>query len=185
MNSFQSTDVGYTPTAKALHWLVVALLVFQYVVAWKMPHIGRNTVPDTIINLHFSLGVLIIAVIVVRLGWRFTHPEPTPLAGLLPWQVHTARTLHWLLYVLLIVIPVLGWMNASFRGYDVSFFGLFTMPKLVGTRAPGFGWTGDVHMLMSYYVLLPLAGLHVVAALYHRFIRRDGVLARMLPNGWA
>jgi cytochrome b561 len=93
--------------------------------------------------------------------------------------------LHWTLYVLLVVIPVLGWMNASFRGYDVRFFGLFAMPKLIGARAPGFGWTGDVHMLISYYALLPLAGLHVVVALYHRFIRRDGVLARMLPNGWA
>jgi cytochrome b561 len=183
MSSYQTTDVGYTPTAKALHWLVVALLAVQYIVAWNMPHIGRNTVPDTIINLHFSLGVLIVAVIIVRLGWRLTHPEPTPLAGLPPWQAYTARALHWVLYALLIVIPVLGWMNASFRGYEVRFFGLFAMPKLVGTRAPGFGWTGDVHMLVSYYALLPLIGVHVAAALYHRLVRRDSVLARMLPNG--
>jgi len=185
MNPYQRTDLGYTPAAKAFHWLVVALLVVQYGVAWKMPHIGRNTIPDTIINLHFSLGVLIIAVLVVRLGWRVTHPEPTPIAGLPPWQLYVARAVHWALYALLVVIPALGWMNASFRGFDVSFFGLFTMPKLVGTRAPGFGWTGDVHIILSYYVLLPLAGLHVAATLYHQFVRRDGVLARMLPSGWA
>ena len=177
------STAGYTPLARLLHWLVVALLIVQYVVAWTMPHIGRNTVPETLINLHFSLGALVLAVVVVRLGWRWTHGEPAPLDGIPPWQVASARVLHWLLYLLLFAIPILGWINASWRGFDVSVFGLFTLPRLVATRAAGFGWTGDVHALLSYYVLLPLIGLHVLAALYHSLVRRDGVLARMLPGG--
>jgi len=177
------STAGYTPVARLLHWLVVALLIVQYVVAWTMPHIGRNTVPETLINLHFSLGALVLAVVVVRLGWRWTHGEPAPLDGIPPWQVASARVLHWLLYLLLFAIPILGWINASWRGFDVSVFGLFTLPRLVATRAAGFGWTGDVHALLSYYVLLPLIGLHVLAALYHSLVRRDGVLARMLPGG--
>src|SRR5665213_829975 len=105
------TAGGYTPTAKVLHWLVVALLLAQYTIAWNMPHIGRNTKPDTIINLHFSLGVLVFVVVLVRLAWRWTHAEPVPLDGIPPWQVTTARLVHGLLYALLLVIPVLGWMN--------------------------------------------------------------------------
>lgn len=179
MNRTRTT--GYTATAKALHWLVVLLLIVQYAIAWNMPHIGRNTVPNTIINLHFSFGVVILLALIVRLIWKWTRPEPTPLAGIPPWQITTARIVHYFLYLLLIVIPVLGWMNASFRGFDVSLFGFLTVPKLLATRASGFAWTGDFHIFISYYVLLPLVGLHVLAALYHEFVRHDGVLRRMLP----
>jgi len=88
---------------------------------------------------------------------------------------------HWLLYALLFVLPVLGWLNASWRGFPVIMFGL-ELPKLLATRAPGWGWTGDVHALLATYGLLTLVGLHVAATLYHYFIRRDGVLQRMLPG---
>ena len=172
---------GYNGTAKALHWLVLALLIVQFILAWTMPHIGRNTPVTTLIGLHFSFGAVILVVAVVRLLWRLTHPEPEP-DGLPPWQLIAARLNHWLLYLLLFVVPVLGWINASWRGMPVSVFGLFEMPKLIATRAPGWGWTGDIHGLLADYAILGLVGLHVVAALYHYFIRRDGVLQRMLPE---
>jgi cytochrome b561 len=100
---------------------------------------------------------------------------------MLPWQVRSARAVHWLFYALLIVLPIVGWINASWRGYSVTPFGLFELPKLVATHADGWGWTGDVHAALSNYLLLALVGLHVLAALYHQFIRRDAVLQRMLP----
>jgi cytochrome b561 len=109
---------GYTALAKLLHWSMAALLVGQFAVAWTMPHIGRNTVPGTLINLHFSLGVLLLLVTAVRLAWRWTRPEPAPLDGVPPWQVQSARVVHVLLYVLLFVLPVLGWINASWRGFE-------------------------------------------------------------------
>jgi cytochrome b561 len=174
-------NAGYTGTAKSLHWLIVALLIVQFVLAWVMPEIHRDTKPETLINLHLSFGVLILLVAVVRLAWRATHAEPPPEDGLPPSQMQSARVVHWLLYALLFVLPILGWVNASWRGFPVSVFGLFELPKLVATRAPGFGWTGDVHQLLAYFVLLTLAGLHVTAGLYHYFIRRDHVLQRMLP----
>ena len=176
-------EKGYTPTAKLLHWLVAALIVAQFTVAWLMPHIGRNTKANTIINLHFSLGVLILAVVVVRLGWRWTHSEPAPLDGIPPWQVRSARVIHAILYLLLLIIPLLGWMNASWRGFDVTVFSLFPLPHPIATRTPGLAWTGDVHIILSWYVMLTFVGLHVAAALYHAVVRRDGVLARMLPRG--
>jgi cytochrome b561 len=173
--------LGYTWTAKGLHWVIFALLIVQFIVAWTMPHIGRNTQPDTLINLHLSVGVLILAAVIVRLGWRLTQGEPEPAAGLTPRERLVSHAVHWLLYLLLLVLPILGWINASWRGFPVIMFG-FELPKLVGTRAPGFGWTGDVHGLLTNYAMLALVGLHVAAALYHYFVRRDGVLQRMLPR---
>ena len=146
-----------------------------------MPDIQRDTKPDTLINLHLSFGVLILAVAVVRLAWRATHAEPPPEDGVPPWQAQSARIIHWLLYVLLFVLPILGWINASWRGFPVVMFGL-ELPKLVATRVPGWGWTGDVHSCWPNYAMLALVGLHVAAALYHYFVRRDGVLQRMLPG---
>ena len=171
---------GYTTTAKSLHWLILALLIVQFTVAWTMPEIHRNTPVTTLISLHFTMGIVILAVAIVRLAWRATHGEPEPQDGVPPWQVASARILHWLLYALLFVLPVLGWINASWRGMPIVMFGL-ELPKLVATRAAGWGWTGDVHSLLANYLLLTLVGLHVLAALYHYFIRRDGVLQRMLP----
>jgi cytochrome b561 len=182
MNAPMAAEGGYTPFLKLLHWLVVVLLVVQYAIAWNMPDIGPKTVPNTIINLHFSVGALILGVLVIRLAWRLTHPEPMPVAGLPPWQVISARAVHYLLYILLFAIPILGWVNASFRGFELSFFGVITLPQIVPTRSSGFSWTGDVHIIAAYYVLLPLIGLHILAALYHWLIRKDGVLERMLPG---
>lgn len=173
---------GYTGMAKVLHWLILLLLVVQFIIAWTMPHIGRNTPVTTLISLHFTIGVVILAVAVVRLAWRLTHAEPAPEEDLPPWQVQSARVVHWLLYLLLLLLPILGWINASWRNMPIVMFGL-ELPKLVATRAPGWGWTGDVHTLLANYAMLILVGLHVAAALYHYFIRRDGVLQRMLPGG--
>jgi cytochrome b561 len=172
---------SYTGTAKSLHWLIVALLIGQFIFAWTMPHIGRNTPVTTLISLHFTFGVMILAVAVIRLGWRLTHGEPAPVDGLPPWQVQAARLVHWLLYLLLFFIPLLGWINASYRGMPIVMFG-FELPELVAPRSAAWRWTGNVHGLLANYVLLALVGLHVLAALYHYVVRRDGVLQRMLPG---
>ena len=182
MNSSDANYSGYTGPAKLLHWAILGLLVVQFVVGWLMPHIKRDTQPDTLINLHFSFGVLILGLAVVRLGWRLTRGAPPPEHGLPAWQLQTARVVHWLLYLLLVVVPILGWINASWRGFPVTLFGLVEMPKLVATRMAGFRWTGDVHNALSNYAMLALIGLHVAAALYHHFLRRDRVLLRMLPG---
>ncbi|HMF21671.1 MAG TPA: cytochrome b [Pseudolabrys sp.] len=178
-----ANNIGYSTTAKVLHWLIVVLVLAQFIFALTMPHIGRNTPVTTLISLHFSFGIIILLVALVRLFWRATHAEPAPLDGVPPWQVQSARAIHWLLYLLLLVLPVLGWTNASWRGMPIVMFGL-ELPKLIGIRAPGWGWTGTVHNFLAYYALLTLIGLHIAAGLYHYFIRRDRVLQRMLPGRW-
>ncbi|HEY5280451.1 MAG TPA: cytochrome b [Pseudolabrys sp.] len=178
----EKTGAGYAGTAKTLHWLIVVLLIVQFTIGWLMPDIKRDTPVTTLIGLHFSFGMLILAVAVVRLAYRASHGEPPPEDGIPPWQTTSARAVHWLLYLLLFVVPILGWINASWRDMPVSFFGLFDMPKIVATRAPGWAWSGDIHMVLANYAILGLVGLHVLAALYHYVVRRDGVLQRMLPD---
>jgi cytochrome b561 len=175
------SDNSYTSTAKFLHWLVVALLIVQFSLAWTMP-MGLNAKVGTLIGLHFSFGVLIFIVAIVRLYWRLTHGEPEPLDGLPPWQVQSARLVHSLLYLMIIALPIFGWLNASWRGMPVWFFGLFEVPALISEHAAGWRWTGSVHVFGAEYALLGLVFLHVAAGLYHYFIRRDGVLQRMLPG---
>ena len=177
-----SAQGRYTNFAIFLHWLIFVLLIAQFTIGWTMPHIGRNTPVTTLISLHFSLGVLILGVIVVRLIWRIIHALPALEAGIPPWQVHSAHVIHGLLYLLLAVVPLLGWINASYRGMPVTFFELVQMPQLIGAHAAGWGWTGDIHVLVAEYGILALVGLHVAAGLYHYFIRRDRVLQRMLPG---
>src|SRR5215471_9006476 len=128
---------GYTSTAKFLHWLIVALLVAQYIFAWTMPHIGRNTPVTTLISLHFTYGVIILAVAIVRLVWRIIQGEPVPLNGVPPWQAQSARIIHWLLYVLLLLLPILGWINASWRGMPIVMFGLNYQSRSVRAHRVG------------------------------------------------
>lgn len=178
----------YTATAKVLHWAIVTLLVLQFAVAWTMPGIGRGTEPETLINLHLSFGAVILVVMVIRLLWRLTHPAPPPPEGRPGWQLFAARWVHGVLYVLLFTVPVLGWMNASYRGWHITLFRVIELPSLIAPRAAnaatGFvgAWSGDVHVLLSY-ALIGAIGLHVVGALYHRFVLQDALLGRMLPNG--
>lgn len=172
---------GYTGTAKLLHWLIVALLIAQFIFAWIMPEIRRDTPVSTLISLHFTFGIVILAVAVIRLAWRATHAEPPPEDDLPLWQNRSGQIVHWLLYALLFIVPLLGWINASWRGMPVELAG-FELPNLIAKRAPGWQWTGDVHGLLSNYLMLALVGLHVAAALYHHFVLRDGVLKRMLPR---
>ena len=98
-----------------------------------------------------------------------------------PWQIASARIVHWLLYLLLFVLPILGWINASWRGMPIVMFGLRIAAACRHARA-GLELDRRRSFLLANYLLLALVGLHVLAGLYHYFIRRDGVLQRMLPG---
>jgi cytochrome b561 len=175
---------GYGTVAKALHWLVFALVFAQYIVAIAMPDIGRGTVPGTLINLHMSIGITILLVIVVRWLWRVDHRVPLVTEDLPPWQPSLARATHTSLYACLAVNPILGWANASARDWMGTVFGVAALPRLVAPKARIGMLAGDVHTWLAW-ILLGLIGLHVAAALYHHFVRHDGVLRRMLPGSGA
>jgi cytochrome b561 len=166
----------YDPFARLLHWLIVLLLSAQYVVAWTMPEIHRGTQPVGLIAIHLDLGAFIIAVMIVRVLWRLLRKEPRPAEGTALARA-VAYLTHGLLYLLLIVQPLMGWANASSRGWKVTLLGA-NLPSLMPTGSSLGHSLGDVHGLLAW-VMLGLIGLHVVAGLYHHFVLRDGVLRRM------
>ena len=171
---------NYDPVAKIFHWGVLVLLAAQYAVGWIMPPIHRGTQPERWINLHLSLGTLIILVMLLRLVWRITHPVPLLRDGVPRWLVGLGHATHHTLYALLLVMPVLGWANANSRGWDVTLLWVLPLPNLVPAKASYGHVIGDVHMDLAY-VLLALVALHAAGGLYHHVRLRDGVLQRMLP----
>ena len=172
---------AYDGIAKLLHWLIVVLLVVQFAIAWTMPHITRTTKPIDLIAWHLSIGVFILLVMLVRLSWRARSAVPPPPADLaLPLKL-LSRTTHYLLYGILIILPLLGWTNANARGWEVRLFGFIPLPALVPSGSPWGHRMGDVHMNLAI-ALLVVIGLHVLGALYHQLILRDSLLRRILPT---
>lgn len=170
---------AYRPVAKCLHWLIAVLVLAQFVVAFLMPHIGRNTVPGTLINLHFSLGVCILVVMAIRFSYRQRYPVSLVVPGLHAWERWAARATHLAFYFILLVGPFLGWASASAHKLPVNVFGIISLPDIAAPKARWALTAGDIHAYMMW-VLLALIALHVAAALYHHFFRHDTVLQRML-----
>jgi cytochrome b561 len=170
----------YPATAKRLHWLIVLLVAIQFVTAYLLPHIGRDTPPSTVINLHFSFGILILVVMAARLVHRLRHPVPLEAGDAAPVERFLARTTHRLFYLILLVGPFLGWASASAHKLPVTLFGVVTLPAIAQPGARWANQAGDIHST-AMWALLWLIGLHAAAALYHHLIRRDGTLRRMLP----
>jgi cytochrome b561 len=172
------TDAGYGATAKALHWLIATILVVQFAIGWLMPHVKRGMQPGLAMQVHVSIGIVVLALIVVRLLWRVTHPVP-PESELPRWQRLAAEAVHWALYLLVFVSTLSGWFFVSARGWPLAFFGLFPLPALVREGSRVGAALGEIHENVVW-VLLAVVALHVAAALVHVFVYRDRVMQRML-----
>jgi cytochrome b561 len=170
----------YGTTAKVLHWLVVALLVVQYLIGWLMPDIHRGMKPGDAMTYHISVGIVILLLIMARLAWRIAHPV-APESSLSPWQRLSSEAMHWLLYLLVLATTISGWLFASFRGWSISFFFLTPLPMLSGENPAAIRIINHWHQKFEWSLLI-LIGLHVAAALVHIFIYRNRVMQRMLPG---
>lgn len=168
----------YGPTAKLFHWAIAALLAVQLPLGWLMPDIHRGMTPGLAMSVHISVGMSVLALIVLRLLWRITHPV-APESGLPVWQRITSELIHWLLYATVLLTTLSGWLFASQRGWTIHLFGLAPMPHLVAQGSAVGRSLGGWHETLTW-VLLILVGLHVAAALVHLFVYRDRVMSRML-----
>jgi len=168
----------YGAIARLFHWLIFALVLVQFGIAIVMPHIGPKTLPEGTVRWHLDVGATILCLIVLRLIWRLMHPVEALPAGP-DWMQRAARIAHGLLYAVLLVMPILGWANASTRGFDVHLFGVIPLPKILPYHMKNGGLIGDIHNWIAWYGLTTLVAIHVAAALYHHFVLRDGVLRRM------
>jgi cytochrome b561 len=171
-------EPGYGTLHKIFHWTIFGLLVAQYTVGSIMPHIGKDTRDESWVHWHLMIGAAILFFIVLRMAWRLTRP--VELLAMPTWQTHLANFTHYGLYTLIVIMTLLGWAAANYRGWTVWLFGLVPLPNLA---AKGTAWAhtaGDIHDWMVY-VLLAFIVLHLAGAAYHYFVLRDRVLQRMMP----
>jgi len=181
MGQSERTRQGYSTTAKSMHWLILLLVIAQFIVAILMPDIGPKTVPGTLINLHLSIGVLILVLMAARFVYRQLYPVPLDMPDSPAWERWTAHSTHRAFYFILLIAPFLGWASASAHRFPVDVFGIVSLPAIATPRARWALTAGDVHGYMMW-TLLGLMGLHAAAAFYHHFFRHDGVFQRMLPR---
>ncbi len=175
-----SAPHAYGSIARSFHWLIALLLLLQIPLAFYM--VDQPLGPDKLGNYatHKSVGLLIFSVTALRLAWRLAHPAPTLPAGMPGWQRIAARITHVLLYALMFLMPFTGLLRSQAANFPVSFFGLFTVPALIGADQDFSKGMAAAHEVQGT-ILLSLISAHALAALYHHFIRHDGVLRTMLP----
>jgi cytochrome b561 len=175
----------YRRASRVFHWLTVGLIAVQLPVGLYMSYRGNtldvwDNVTGALYNGHKLIGVTILLVVLCRLANRLMGGTPADEPTIEAWQKIASRLNHWGLYVLLICVPVAGYVGVSlFPALDL--FGLFSLPAVVAPDKEAAKTAFLVHGLLARLLVLLIA-VHVAAALFHHFIRRDNVLARMIPR---
>ena len=172
---------AYTVTARVLHWTTAFLILFMIPLGIVIANDWGGAAQDFLYDLHRSIGVTIIPLVILRIMYRWRHP-PLPLPeDIVPMQRFAAETTHGALYALLVVQPFTGWIATSAYRAPVVVFGWFELPPI---------WPQDrafSDRLFFFHALIGIAiaclvAAHIGAALYHHFVRRDRVLLRMISG---
>jgi cytochrome b561 len=170
---------AYTVTARTLHWTTATLVLINLPLGLVIANQWGGPLQDQLYNLHRSIGALVIPVILTRFLYRLGHsPAPLP-PDVPPMQQLAAHATHWLLYALLIAQPFLGWIGTSAFPAPIVVFGLFELPPIWPPDRPFSDRILFVHSLVGL-AIATLVVMHISAALYHHFVRKDDILARMV-----
>ncbi|MDH5834684.1 cytochrome b [Luteimonas kalidii] len=177
----RNTPERWGAVSQSFHWLIVLLILGLAIVGLTMGDLPRTPKYFWVYTAHKSMGITVLALMLLRLGWRLYAGAPAPVAGTPRWQAAIASGTHWALYALALAMPLSGWLYDSSSGLrPFRFFGLFDMPKLTGPDEWLAERARDAHELL-FWVLVLLVAVHAGAAFYHHLFRRDETLVRMLP----
>ena len=179
-----STQVSnrYGLIAQLLHWAVVVGILLQYVWAWRIDNTDSIREQFSLVTTHKSIGMTVLALVLLRMGWRaFNKPPPYP-PSMARWEINAANLMHALLYLLILLMPLTGWMYTSAAGYGAEFWGLIDVPDFVPTGERLENFMHVAHETIGWVIPIVVA-VHVLAALRHHFALKDDVLKRMVP-GW-
>jgi cytochrome b561 len=175
-----NTHARWGSVSIGLHWTIAALVLLVQVPAGiTMVSVDPGPVQNVFYNIHKTTGIVIFLLAIVRLGWRWSNPVPALPADLPAWQARAARITHALLYIVLLTMPVTGFLYTAMGGFPVPFFGLYDLARLVPENKPAAEVFKLAHLTLQW-VLYIVVLLHVGGALQHHLIRKDGILRRML-----
>jgi cytochrome b561 len=178
---FRNTESRYGVVAQSLHWLIVILVAVQFMLGITAHDLPISLERLVLLTRHKAFGMTILMLMLLRLAWRLYSASPALPAGMDRLQRRLAELSHVLLYILLLTMPVVGWLSSSASNLTVSWFGLFHFPNLVSPDPALAKSMKALHIALAW-VLLALISVHAAAALWHQFVRKDGVLMRMLPH---
>jgi len=172
---------GYTPVARLLHWTVAVLVLLMIPLGIVIANEWGGPAQQFLYNLHKSIGAALIPLVVIRLIYRISHPAP-PLPDDLPAiQQFAAHATHWALYVLILIQPLVGYIMTSAYPAPVPFFGLFNLPPIWPEDRALSTQLSAVHLYIGL-AIAAVAAMHIGAALYHHFVRKDRILMRMISG---
>jgi cytochrome b561 len=174
-----NTDEGYGLVHWLIHWATAVLIAWLFYLGFTMVDLPLSPQKFEDYALHKSLGLTVLALLVLRLIWRSLTPPPPLPDEMKRRDAILAKAVHHGIYVLLVIIPLTGWLYSSATASPPNYFGFFTVPDLIGTSETAGKILRAVHDI-SGKLLLVLLILHVVGALKHHFVDRDDVLRRML-----
>ena len=175
----RNTTTEWGSLARLLHWVIFLLVIVQFVTAWSGGDLPRESAAKLALEArHISFGFTVLLLTIVRIVWRLGNLTPTLPAGTRIERLVAHATLG-LLYLLLLAIPLSGWVAASGHGDALAWFAV-SLPALVQQGSALGRPAHEVHEVLGW-VLLALVALHVLAALKHHFVARNDVLRRMRP----
>lgn len=179
--ALRNTTERWGGLSQAFHWIIVALVVTQVVLARLAHELPLGMEKLAMLARHKSVGITILGLATLRLAWRWANPVPVLPGTLKPMERRLAHLTHGALYALLFAMPLTGWMMSSARGFSVSWFNLVALPDLVPRSRPLYEALNATHEWLAY-ALGAVVLLHIAGALKHHFVLKDEVLRRMLPS---
>lgn len=179
MADTSTAPAHYTRTARLLHWLMAVLILGLFALGFYMQGLPLSPEKLRLYSWHKWAGVTAFALVLVRLVWRVSHPPPPlPASMSRPWRL-AAHMGHALLYLLMIAVPLSGWLMSSAKGIQTVWFGVLPIPDLLAKDQALGDALALTHKALNLIFVAAVTG-HVAAALKHHFIDRDDILTRML-----
>lgn len=178
--TIKNTELRWGAISQLLHWAIVLLITAIAIIGLTMTEMANGLPKIKIYALHKSLGLTLLALVVLRLLWRFYAGAPKPVPGTPHWQERIASLTHWALYLMMFAMPITGWLFNSSSGYPLQYFGLFNLPKIAAVN-PGLADLSEWLHENGFWLLLLLVLAHAGAAFYHHLFQNDDTLRRMLP----